>query len=1113
MTMPAKETTTAGRLLRRKCGCGQHTTASGACAKCSNAAVLQRRATGEAQGSEAPPIVHDVLRSPGQPIDGQTRNFMEHGFGRDFSDVRVHTDSRAAASARAVGALAYTVGRDVVFGDGHYAPETREGKSLLAHELTHVAQNSATVTNQSAPISIGPEGDRFEAEADRRANAVARGELTASSASAVTPASEPGRLSRAKFKVGNAEVNIDYGDVYKSLTGSFESVIETRFTTWTGSPASTIHNELTALSNLAKEWVIFALDLLVDNPVTGLDKVQAVQRLIKYAPGAQYQHGSDKAPTYNFANEALSVSGWFEKALTSGLGALSSVRQSFVEQRINPASASSSSSSASSACPNPRSDKLNKAKLESDLPGQLETYLKTVVVPTNVKTQAMSPLLKIADAIQERARTYYAPYADHSRGEGNTLVQQWQYSSHLVSSQSPAATPNPEMRHDYIESRAKKVGGGGLFSQVNYDQRCADDANVLESIVQKMQQQSNILALVDPILRQKSLTTPDSPRQVVLNLDVDKKTSDCDARWKAIRTLCHELMHVMEHDDFRAAIKGRQILREGFPEVLGHYLYEHIRGDASMKARMEDGVSSAPCSSPPASTIGYDPDGPKAEEVRIAVQNDRFRAAFFLGQLSLAGIQPKRIDEADSNNPQEREADEAAQAVSESRPLQSPISRASFTAAGHHFATGSGAQLEPTLRHEMEGRLGHDFSDVRVHTDSEAAESASAMRAQAYTAGRDIFFNAGRYSPETANGRRLIAHELTHVAQGGHGLARKPEPDSDLGTIPAGPLNLGGAALERARRFEPRFREHRPTAPPVSVSWKRRVIEASSRPRGPDRTAGFLALINEAMAPDVQRFPELRFPVALFRSNQAARHGEVSLDGNSDSEPGQRGLRADTRTHQHAGEPQRRGFIVLTPGALHQDAGADFTRRTVHHEYVHFLQNLRGELTVRPACVATFRGSPVGGNPNREVVAVSTTFARFFPAWADASSQAEQQRPPHHIVEDLMLLKASFRCAEESIKTAALDRILATVSGHPERRRILLNLVRDVSSRDTPNTTLARSDDAMARLSDALGEPLPRDPRLPAQPQRPTFGPLFDLPRAIERSGDRMRERMGETVP
>ncbi len=84
--------------------------------------ILQRksgRAAAPSQSStEAPSIVHDVLRSPGQPLDPSTRAFMEPRFGYDFSRVRVHDDSRAAKSAEAVNAQAYTVGNQLVFGAG-----------------------------------------------------------------------------------------------------------------------------------------------------------------------------------------------------------------------------------------------------------------------------------------------------------------------------------------------------------------------------------------------------------------------------------------------------------------------------------------------------------------------------------------------------------------------------------------------------------------------------------------------------------------------------------------------------------------------------------------------------------------------------------------------------------------------------------------------------------------------------------------------------------------------------------------------------------------------------------------------------------------------------------
>ena len=185
-------------LLRRKCSCGGTPGPSDECAECRKRHVALRRRTPDgnhepAVCSSVAPIVHDVLRSPGQPLDSETRAFFEPRFGHDFSrvppyaersvpmrsrltigaphndleqeaemmaqrvvglsatpitgghdfsKVRIHTDDKAAESARAINALAYTVGRNIVFGQGQYKPNTRAGSKLVAHELTHVLQQS-----------------------------------------------------------------------------------------------------------------------------------------------------------------------------------------------------------------------------------------------------------------------------------------------------------------------------------------------------------------------------------------------------------------------------------------------------------------------------------------------------------------------------------------------------------------------------------------------------------------------------------------------------------------------------------------------------------------------------------------------------------------------------------------------------------------------------------------------------------------------------------------------------------------------------------------------------------------------------------------------------------
>ncbi len=171
-------------LLQRKCACGNHTVAGGECAACAknktglqrklsigasndpleleadrvtdqvmsmsvHSAVssapprIQRYAGQISEGSNtAPASVDRALASSGRPLDIPLRTDMEQRFGHDFSRVRVHTGGAAEQSARDVNAHAYTVGNNVVFGAGQFVSGTQEGRRLLAHELTHVVQQS-----------------------------------------------------------------------------------------------------------------------------------------------------------------------------------------------------------------------------------------------------------------------------------------------------------------------------------------------------------------------------------------------------------------------------------------------------------------------------------------------------------------------------------------------------------------------------------------------------------------------------------------------------------------------------------------------------------------------------------------------------------------------------------------------------------------------------------------------------------------------------------------------------------------------------------------------------------------------------------------------------------
>jgi len=123
-------------------------------------------AIGTPKSAALPSIVTDALRSPAQPLDENLREFFEPLFGHDFSHVSVHTDAKARESARAVNALAYTVGSDVVMGGDQHESGTAAGQTLLAHELAHVVQQST-----------GTDGSDHESRADSVADQVMGGQV------------------------------------------------------------------------------------------------------------------------------------------------------------------------------------------------------------------------------------------------------------------------------------------------------------------------------------------------------------------------------------------------------------------------------------------------------------------------------------------------------------------------------------------------------------------------------------------------------------------------------------------------------------------------------------------------------------------------------------------------------------------------------------------------------------------------------------------------------------------------------------------------------------------------------------------------------------------------
>jgi hypothetical protein len=224
--------------------------------------ILQRKAASPGLVPSVPPIVHEVLASPGQPLDPATRTFMELRFGHDFSRVRVHADAQAAESARTVNARAYTVGNNVVFDAGNYAPRTNKGLRLMAHELAHTIQQNESGTQ---PLRLADD-DGQEREAERAAAAIPSGRFTG-----VAPGSTSRSLSRQKNDAvpgqflqelhgGRAEPELDYWE--KTARQVFAAASYNAYcaslktTNFFGTTIKDVHDDLAQMLHTAETTIL-----------------------------------------------------------------------------------------------------------------------------------------------------------------------------------------------------------------------------------------------------------------------------------------------------------------------------------------------------------------------------------------------------------------------------------------------------------------------------------------------------------------------------------------------------------------------------------------------------------------------------------------------------------------------------------------------------------------------------------------------------------------------------------------------------------------------------------------------------------------------------------------
>jgi hypothetical protein len=284
-----------------------------------------------------------------------------------------------------------------------------------------------------------------------------------------------------------------------------------------------------------------------------------------------------------------------------------------------------------------------------------------------------------------------------------------------------------------------------------------------------------------------------------------------------------------------------------------------------------------------------------------------------------------------SNDPLEREADRAAdQALAAPAPfsgnaaaprIQCDAVRGTadaLPASVERALAGPGSPLKPALRYDMEQRFGHDFSQVQVHSGTAAERSAHDVNAHAYTVGRDIVFAAGRFAPETHQGRRLIAHELAHVVQqsAANGMRREH----------------GTSTLSFPTLIQRQPEENHPQPESSKKPAPQKTLKSAGVDLNDPAASNTAALIDEALSRNKKLAPYIGDSLnAGFRIAEKGKFVRASTDGNfDDAYRDAYDLDSSTTVPKHT-----EGFFDSKKSAIHLRPGAKFG--TALHEAVHRL--------------------------------------------------------------------------------------------------------------------------------------------------------------------------------
>lgn len=801
-------------LLQRKCACGQHTVAGGGCSECDkHKAALQRKASSSEASNAVPPIVSEVQRSPGQPLDTATRSFFEPHFGHDFSQVRVHTDAKSAEAARSVNALAYTVGNDIVLGGEQYSPGTMAGKKLLAHELTHVVQQGAadsprvqreidapeTGINANGEVagkiehgsvqqaqfkratSIGRADDPLERQADLVAERVCS-TTNQDSYSARNP------LPDAKTETGrNTQVGVARGF---SLSATNSGVLQRQPpktpqpTPTTPQPTPTTPQPQPATPQTTPRTVStgpFVYEYkAIRKGKESVCKEKAAENEVDM-PVLVFAPATIKSSTVDlfvfFHGNRADLGG----RTASGVGSKAQGDEKMTDL-LHLDEAISGTDRVAIAPQAPKTCKFSTGKnawlfdqfsqwhevfKKKSFDDLISLVLKNLTATKGLTTPLTAGVMHVAGHsgggqgivestnVKGGAKGFADKIQDvtlQDAGYGDTweTMMDWFFQGTPEKTVRVLISPT-----DQVKTRKVLVKIKSAIADMNK----AGTFQITEEKIPKPQDQKPLPGGF--IIESKWVAKKGSTPQGTIIVFFTPKGGHYETSYASMAAAA--AAQPSATDDFLGTVKAGGLYR-----VLPTSGYANkklpVFEKSDLKKKVKDRLVAV-------DTKVWVVDVEKVYPFNAKIEDENHKD---LGWISLIHLGPVAAS-AQPTPPPPAKPTTPATPPAKVQPKRAALfgvkgksdlgPGSAVPALVDDVLHSSGQPLDASTRAFMEPRFGHDFSRVRVHTDPQAQDSARIVDALAYTLGNDVVFGAGQFSPATTPGRRLLAHELTHVVQ------------------------------------------------------------------------------------------------------------------------------------------------------------------------------------------------------------------------------------------------------------------------------------------------------------------------------------------------------------